>query len=121
MAGLLPWKVYRDGIYVAQFRFADDAAAFVALEADAAERDCDLVIKSGHNRVVWSEGRDDFSARGNVAQAAELIEERARTYLRRKAIKAGRAIMKKHQDPQLREQGQDQQTQDQQAQDEEGE
>lgn len=68
MAATPPWKVYRDGEYVAACKYAEDAAALVAMSGG--------IIEHGHSLVVWREGEEDFSAGESYDEAAELMFKR---------------------------------------------
>lgn len=65
-------KVYDfDGEYVASFKYAEDAAQFVALKLDG------TTIRDGHRvcDTVWKEGKDGY--------ASEDFHKAARVILRR--------------------------------------
>lgn len=68
MAATPKWKVYRNGEYVAACKYAEDAAALVAVSGG--------VVKHGHSLVVWREGEEDFAAGESYDAAAELMEKR---------------------------------------------
>ncbi len=68
MAGSPDWKVYRNGKYVAAFKHAEDAAAFVGcIPGD---------IRHGHGVTVWREAHEAFSASQSYDQAARIMEQR---------------------------------------------
>ncbi|MBO6901397.1 MAG: hypothetical protein JJ864_08625 [Rhizobiaceae bacterium] len=68
MAATPQWKVYRDGEYVAACKYAEDAAVLVSAAGG--------VVKHGHSLVVWTEGKENFSAGESYDQAAALMESR---------------------------------------------
>lgn len=70
MAGSPRFKVYRDGEYVACFKYAEDAAVLVA----AAGGD----IRDGHGLrdIVWKEGAEAFSAGESYDSVAALVNDR---------------------------------------------
>ena len=65
-----PFKVYRGKQYIASCRYAEDAAAFLALCADAGGE-----IRYGHGLIVWREGRDGRAWESYDA-VASLIRQR---------------------------------------------
>lgn len=71
MAGSPKYKVYRDGKYVAACKFAEDAAALIAV-SDCGE------VRFGHSTVLWSEGSEEFSAGESYDRTAEVIQDRER-------------------------------------------
>ncbi len=68
MAGSPDWKVYREKEYVAAFKYAEDAAAFVGCMSGE--------VRYGHNIVVWREGCESFPAGQSYDQAARIMEQR---------------------------------------------
>ena len=64
----LIWKVYRDGEMVASLRYAEEAAAVVALGGAA-------VIKV-NGRIVWREGREAQPAGESYDYVAALCRAR---------------------------------------------
>jgi hypothetical protein len=70
MAASPEWKVYRNKEYIGCCKYAEDAAALVALGGG--------VIKHGHSMVVWIEGQEDFSAGESYDGAARVMDGRVR-------------------------------------------
>jgi|GEM_PF-2508119 hypothetical protein len=70
MAASPDWKVYRDNEYVAAFKYAEDAAAFVAITGGH--------VRNGHRvrDTVWREGAEAFSAGRSYDAAAAVMAER---------------------------------------------
>jgi hypothetical protein len=68
MASTPPWKVYRNGEYVASCKYPEDAAMLVSASGG--------VVKHGHSLTVWTEGREEFSAGESYDQAAATMEQR---------------------------------------------
>lgn len=64
-----PFKVYRDGKYVASLKHAEDAAAVVAMGGG--------VVKFEHKTVVWDEGSEAFPAGDSYDSAAAIMYHRA--------------------------------------------
>lgn len=85
MAGSPDWKVYRDGEYVAAFKYAEDAAAFVSITGGN--------VREGHRaaRTVWREGAEKFSAAESYDAAAEIMHERADGFAAQYLKSVGRA------------------------------
>lgn len=76
MSGTPQWKVYRygkNGEYVAATKYAEDAAALVALMTDG-------VVKYDHKFVVWTEGAETISAAESYDQAAAIMLKRHEEY-----------------------------------------
>ena len=69
MAATPKWKIYRDGEYVAACKYAEDAAALVAMSGG--------VVKRGHSLIVWREGHEEFEAGESYDRAAEIMNMRA--------------------------------------------
>jgi hypothetical protein len=72
MAQSPQFKVYRGKEYVAAFKYAEDAAAFVAVLGEGA------MIRHGHRLVLWHEGHEEFSAWESYDRAAEIMFGRIR-------------------------------------------
>lgn len=68
------WKVYRDGEFVAAFKFPEDAAVLVSATGGQ--------VRFGHSMVVWTEGKEDFSAGESYDRAGEVMEQRRREKMR---------------------------------------
>ena len=68
MAASPKWKVYRQGEYVAACKYAEDAAALVAVSGG--------IVKHDHNLVVWREGSEGFSAGESYDRAAGRMHAR---------------------------------------------
>ena len=72
MAASPRFKVYNpQGEYIASCKHIVDAAAIVSIYGDGAR------IKDG-GRIVWAEGREEFSAGESYDQVAEVVWERIR-------------------------------------------
>lgn len=74
MAASPKWKVYRNGEYVASCAYAEDAAALVALGWSGG------IVKYGHSRVVWTEGKELFPAGESYDRAAQVMHERVENH-----------------------------------------
>jgi hypothetical protein len=72
MAGSPDWKVYRDGVYVASCKHAEDAAALVSLSGGE--------VRFTHRLVVWREGCEAYSAGQSYDGAAALMYDRVREH-----------------------------------------
>lgn len=71
MGGSPVLKVYsREGEYLAAFKYAEDAAALVALRGSGA------TIRRGHRRVVWTEGMESQPAIESYDYVAEVASRR---------------------------------------------
>lgn len=69
MASSPRFKVYRGGEYVAACKYAEDAAAIIAMSSSG-------VIKDGHARVVWEEGKEEQPAGESYDFVAQTIHAR---------------------------------------------
>ncbi len=72
MAQSPEWKVYRNKEYIGCCRYAEDAAALVALGGG--------VVKHGHSVLVWTEGAEQFSAGESYDGAAAIMIARLRKH-----------------------------------------
>ena len=72
MAATPRWKVYRDGVYVASCKYAEDAAAIIGMSNCGDIRDGRNALK-----IVWREGREAFSAADSYDQVAKVVHNRA--------------------------------------------
>lgn len=71
MAGTPKWKVYSpDGEYIAATRYAEDAAALVAVRGDGA------TIRWNHGSVVWREGAEKQPAGESYDYVAQTVAHR---------------------------------------------
>lgn len=71
MAGTPRLKVYNpDGEYVASFKFAEDAAMYVAAAGT------NYTIRDGHKFIVWSEGHEIQPAAESYDTVAECVYAR---------------------------------------------
>ena len=70
MAASPRWKVYRDGEYVASFKYLEDAACLVGAMGGA--------IHDAHGPAVWKEGAEDQSAAESYDHVREVVEARIR-------------------------------------------
>ena len=72
MAQAPRYKVYRNGEYVAACKYAEDAAAIVAMGTGE--------VRDGHKSrdTVWREGHEEFSAGESYDRAAAIIHDRCR-------------------------------------------
>ena len=68
MARSPAWKVYRDKEYVAAFKYAEDAAAFIGCMPGE--------VRHRHGLVVWREGHESFPAAESYDQAARIMSQR---------------------------------------------
>lgn len=69
MAGSPPYKIFRDGEYIASVKYLEDAAALIGV--------CDSgVVKFGHSKIIWTEGSEDFEAGASYDRAAEVMRSR---------------------------------------------
>lgn len=64
------WKVYREKEYIASCKYAEDAAALCVIQNKG-------TVRYGHNKIVWVEGHEDFSAGDSYQGAAEIMFKRA--------------------------------------------
>jgi hypothetical protein len=71
MAGSPKFKVYRGKEYIGSLKYAEDAAALVALNSDG-------IVKYDHRDVVWNEGHEEFPAGESYDRAADVMYERIR-------------------------------------------
>ncbi len=76
MAASPEWKVYRavassGSEYVASCKYAEDAAALVAVLGDGA------TIRYRHKLIVWTEGEENVSAGDSYDAVATIAHERA--------------------------------------------
>jgi hypothetical protein len=62
-------KVYRLGEYVASCKYPEDPAALVTCMGGE--------IRAGHSRVVWTEGKEEFSAGESYDGVRDLCVARA--------------------------------------------
>lgn len=69
MAQSPPFKVYRDGEYIGSCKYAEDAAALIAINGIG-------VVKFGHRHVVWREGSEEISASESYDSAAKIMYRR---------------------------------------------
>jgi hypothetical protein len=67
MAATPPFKVYKGAEYIAAFKHADNAAAFVAVIGE------DATVRYGHNTILWREGAEAFSASESYDGAADIM------------------------------------------------
>ena len=81
MASSPQFKIYRGKEYVAACKYAEDAAALVAILGD------DATVRYGHSMVVWREGQERFLAGTSYDDAAREMFDRIRN--------AGEAQMRK--------------------------
>ena len=72
MSNIPKWKVYRDGEYIAAFKYAEDAAILAAVFPGS-------VVKIGHKKVVWTEGNETFAAGESYDRAADVMHSREDT------------------------------------------
>jgi len=71
MASTLRFKVYNTAKeYIAAFKYLEDAAAFCTILGDGA------TIRDGHKTILWTEGKEAFSAADSYDQAAEIMSQR---------------------------------------------
>jgi len=88
MASPLIWKVYHGAELFGATRHAEDAAAMVALGGSTVKHE---------GRVVWREGREQFSAGESYDRAAGVMHARARQhgaeYARKHLSAADRAAL----------------------------
>lgn len=68
------WKVYRGKEYIGCVKYAEDAAALVALSPD------DGIVKHGHGLIAWREGRETISAGNSYDGAAAIMSQRVRDH-----------------------------------------
>lgn len=67
------WKVYsRDGVYLASFVDAADAACFIAALGTGA------TLRAGHRHIVWREGAETQPAGESYDHVATVADERFR-------------------------------------------
>lgn len=76
------FKIYRDSEYVGSAKYAEDAAALIAVSG------CGEIRDGWHGRrVLWREGREEFSASDSYDMVARVVARRIRehhmAYLRR--------------------------------------
>ena len=83
MAASPEFKVYREGEYVAACKYAEDAAALVAMRQSGQ-------IRHGHSHVVWDEGNEDFEAGESYDGVAQIVYDRIDNKLTNYATKAER-------------------------------
>lgn len=69
MASSPKWKVYRNGEYIGSTKYAEDAAALVAMSGGE--------VRYGHSKIVWREGQEQHSAGESYDGAANLMRVRA--------------------------------------------
>lgn len=69
MSGTPKFKIYRGKEYIGCTKYAEDAAALVALGGDC-------LIKYDHRTVVWKEGAEPFSAGESYDRAADWMHYR---------------------------------------------
>lgn len=67
MARSPEFKIYNRNEYVAACKYAEDAAALVAILGDGAK------IKYGHSLVVWREGKEGINTGDNYDKAAAIM------------------------------------------------
>ena len=70
MAASPPYKVFRDGEYVASVKYLEDAAAIVGMSGEGG------VVKYGHNKVIWTEGSEELEASESYDGAAAIMQAR---------------------------------------------
>jgi hypothetical protein len=71
MASTPRFKIYTDGKeYVAAFKHLEDAAAFCAILGDG------TTIREDHKTILWTEGKEAFSAGDSYDQAAKIMSQR---------------------------------------------
>ncbi|MES2814483.1 MAG: hypothetical protein V4720_06275 [Pseudomonadota bacterium] len=68
MAASPQWKIYRNKEYIGCCKYAEDAAALVAMAGG--------LVKHGHSLVVWTEGQEDFSAGESYDGAGAIMQDR---------------------------------------------
>lgn len=72
-------KVYRRGEYIAACKYAEDAAAIVAMESEAegdhaCQGKADTFIKNGHSgSILWHEGHEGQPAGESYDFVARLV------------------------------------------------
>jgi hypothetical protein len=64
------------GVYVAAFRYAEDAAAVLGIYGDGAK----LRFRSTSGPVVWHEGREAQSASESYDFVAKIVDDRIAAY-----------------------------------------
>ena len=71
MSGTPKFKVYSLGReYIGCLRYAEDAAALVALQGAGA------TVKYKHRKVIWREGGEEISAGESYDRAARIMRRR---------------------------------------------
>ena len=68
MASSPRWKIYRDGEYIGCAKYAEDAAVLVAVSGG--------LVRDGHHRIVWREGKEEFPAGESYDRAGAVMRER---------------------------------------------
>jgi len=81
MAGSPNYKLFKDKEYVGSAKYLGDAAMFVAALGEGA------VVKWGHNKVIWTEGRETIDAAESYDGAAEIMEFRIEEYKKATVLK----------------------------------
>ena len=77
MANSPLWKIYSgEKEYVASCKYAEDAAALVALYGNGA------TVRYHHSTVVWSEGSESQSAAESYSSAALVMHDRIKAKMR---------------------------------------
>lgn len=86
MAASPRFKVYSaSGEYIGCAKYAEEAAALVALRGDGA------TVRLDHKHVVWTEGQEDQSAGESYDYAAGVMYERQAVYEYRSS-RSGRSV-----------------------------
>jgi hypothetical protein len=81
------WKVYRHGgEYVAGCKYAEDAAALVAIQGHGAR------VKLDHKLTVWHEGHETHSAGEAYTGAAITMHRRAKKHYEKTQAERLRAM-----------------------------
>ncbi len=78
------YKVISDGVHVASLRYAEDAAAMVALYGKGTR------VRFLHDVTVWREGKEEIEAGSSYDAAAAIMRERVAEYLTRLKSRAGK-------------------------------
>lgn len=77
MAQSPQYKIYYDGTYHGALKFAEDAAALVAVLGDGAQ------IRFGHKLIVWREGDEQISAHESYDIVADTVRDRVHEHNKR--------------------------------------
>lgn len=70
MASSPPYKVFRNGEYVASVKYLEDAAALCSVSGKGS------VVKLGHSKVIWTEGEEEIDAGDSYDEAADIMQRR---------------------------------------------